>query len=295
LTPRILVTGAGGQLGKAVVRSSVNDIEIVGVSRHDCNIEDPEAVAVAINRYRPTAIVNAAAYTNVDKAESEPDRAFGINRDGVRNLARAAANYRARLVHVSTDYVFDGASRTPYPTTAKTNPLSVYGASKLAGEEAVLASHEDSVVVRSAWIFSSEGSNFVPTVLRKLEAGEDLRFVADQTGTPTAAPDLAQVLVRLALDSDVRGIMHWTNAGSGSRYDEAVALQEIALKQNAINQPVKITAIKTGEFPAAAQRPLYSVLDSTFLWERYGTPDDWRVALERTFTDLLARRSTTAA
>lgn len=248
-----------------------------------------------MNRYHPIAIVNAAAYTNVDKAESERDRAFAINRDGARNLALAAANYGVRLVHVSTDYVFDGTRRTPYPPTAKTNPLSVYGASKLAGEEAVLGSHEDSVVVRSAWIFSSDGSNFVPTVLRKLESGENLRFVADQTGTPTAATDLAQVLIRLALDSDVRGIFHWTNAGSGSRYDEAVALQEIALKQKAIEHPVTITPIRTGEFPADAERPLYSVLDSTFLWERYGTPDDWRVALERTFTDLLARRNTTAA
>ena len=290
MTPRILITGAGGQLGRALLNTSVNGAEVLGLDRRACNIEDPQSIASAFDSYKPDAVVNAAAYANVDQAESESERAFSINRDGVRNLAVAAGNAGARLVHVSTDYVFDGSQRAPYATDAKPNPLSVYGKSKLAGEQAIIDSRADWVVVRSAWIFSSDGTNFVPTVLGKIASGENLRFVSDQTGTPTFAVDLAGVLLRIALDRSLRGVFHWTNDGSGSRYDEAVALQEIALKHRLVDRPVTIAPIKTGEFPAAARRPPYSVLDSSALWKLYGKPSDWRSALERALTALLIRR-----
>ena len=293
MTRRILITGAAGQLGRALVSTRVDGITIAGVDRHACNIEDPSSVAAAFERYQPDAVINAAAFTNVDAAESEPQRAFAINRDGVRNLAAAAARDGVRLVHVSTDYVFDGSERTPYATDAPTNPLSVYGHSKLAGERAVFTSGADGVVVRSAWIFSGEGTNFVPSVFRKIAAGENLRFVADQTGTPTFAVPLAAALLQIALDADVRGILHWTNDGSGSRYDEALAVQEFALKHGLIEHAVQITPIKTGEYPAAATRPSYSVLDCSRAWSQYGKPEHWRLAVERALIDVSRRMPTT--
>ena len=276
---RILVTGGGGQLGGELAKCSVADFEIVALDRNECDIEDAAQVADVVKRYQPVAVINAAAYTAVDKAESEPERAFRGNAEGVENVAEAAVAVGARVVHVSTDYVFDGSAREPYPPSAPTHPLSVYGKSKLEGERAFMASGANGAIVRSAWLYASRGKNFLNTILDRIQAGKDLRVVCDQIGTPTSCADLAAVLLRVALDPEVSGIVHWTNAGRASWYDFAKEIQNVALKLGVISRPVQITSINTSEYPLPARRPPYSVLDASELTNRYGPPRDWRTAL----------------
>ena len=251
---RTMVTGAEGMLGRAL-------LETLG----------------------PDVVINCAAYTNVDGAESDRETAFRVNAVGAGNVARSAAQVGARLVHMSTDYVFDGLADTPYVESAQTGPTSVYGLSKLAGEQEVLSASEDALIVRTAWLYGRGGGNFVETVLRLSDEGGPLRIVDDQTGSPTYAADLALVLRDLAV-TDVRGIVHATNSGTCTWFEFAAEILRVFGRGG-----VDVIPIATEDIERPAPRPRYSVLSLEKLGSLLGwTPRPWNEAL----LDYVARRDT---
>ncbi|HEX6966468.1 MAG TPA: dTDP-4-dehydrorhamnose reductase [Gemmatimonadaceae bacterium] len=278
---RALITGADGQLGRELARCVPPGVEVRAVDVGELDITDAAAVRSACSAFAPTVVINAAAYTAVDRAESEPERAFAVNETGAGNVARAAVEQGARIVHVSTDYVFDGTAYRPYRPTDATNPLGAYGRSKLAGEEAVAsAARERAVIVRTAWLYSAYGANFVRTMLRLLPERDVVRVVADQVGTPTWAANLARFLWTVAARPDVHGIMHWTDAGVASWYDFAVAIGEEALALGLIERAAPVISVRTEDYPTPAKRPSYGVLDKTASWSLLGEPAcHWRSAL----------------
>lgn len=277
---RVLVTGAGGQVGRALLDAAPADMEVIACSHADLDVADANAVREFIVKHRPHSIINAAAYTAVDKAESEPELAQRINTEGPRYLAAAGRESGARLIHISTDFVFDGAASVPYRPDADTNPLNVYGRTKCDGELAVLEELPDrSVIVRTAWVYAATGSNFVRSMLRILGAKRSARVVADQVGTPTAARSLAEALWRIAARPDIRGLHHWTDAGVASWYDFAMAIAEEGARLGLLPSTVAVTPIATEEYPAPARRPSYSVLDKRSLVSLGFTPFHWRERL----------------
>jgi dTDP-4-dehydrorhamnose reductase len=233
-------------------------------------------------------VLNAAAYTAVDRAEEDSERAFAVNVLGAEHVARAAAQLGARVIHVSTDFVFDGLSSRPYRPDDAPHPCSAYGRSKLAGEAAVLsAARERAVVVRTAWLYSAHGGNFVKTILRLLAERDAVRVVADQIGTPTWASTLALVLWQLAARPDLRGVFHWTDAGVASWYDFAVAIREEALAAGVLAAAAPVVPIRTEDYPTPAQRPPFSVLDKTAIWDALGLePRHWRCELRAMLAEL---------
>jgi dTDP-4-dehydrorhamnose reductase len=263
---KVLIAGAAGQVGRALVDSIPTPIEVVKCSHQGLDVSDERVVLSCIRLHAPDVIVNAAAHTAVDRAESEPELARRVNSDGPRYLALAAREVGARLVHISTDFVFDGASSIPYPPEAPTNPLNVYGVTKRAGEQAVLeVLPERSVVLRTSWVYAAEGSNFVRTMLRLMGANAAVRVVADQVGTPTAAQSVAQAIWRIMERPSLTGIHHWSDAGVASWYDFAVAIADIAENLGLLASKITVTPISTEEYPSAARRPRYSVLDTRSL------------------------------
>ena len=273
---KVLITGAHGQLGRCLQATAPADAEIVGHDHDTVDITDAAQVAAVVAAEKPDILFNAAAYTAVDKSESDEARALAVNATAVGYLADAARSNGARLVHVSTDFVFDGRSSTPYTPDAPTAPLGAYGRTKLAGEKAAGA---DSLIVRTAWVYAPTGGNFVRTMLRLMAERPELRVVADQIGTPTYAPGLAAALWTLA-GQGARGIYHYTDSGAASWYDFAVAIQEEALAAGLLNQAVPVTPITTADFPTAAKRPAYSVLDKQTTFAALGKPaPHWRVQL----------------
>jgi len=263
---RVLITGADGQLGRALQATAPAAVSLIAHDVGDLDITSAAATTQAIDRLRPDWVINAAAYTAVDRAEDDVDTAYAVNRDGARNLASACAAVGARLIHVSTDFVFDGAQSSPYTQDAPTNPLSVYGASKLAGDQAIADLTEDWLIIRTAWVYAATGNNFVHTMLRLMRDGKALRVVADQIGSPTWATGLAEAIWR-ALAKGVTGMHHWTDAGVASWYDFAVAIQEEAIALGLFADPVAISPIRTQDYPMPARRPAYSVLDKTATWQ----------------------------
>ena len=226
-------------------------------------------------------IVNAAAYTAVDQAESEQALAISVNVMGPRNIAAASCEIGARLIHISTDFVFDGAASTPYKPNAATNPLSVYGQTKRDGELAVLEETSGSaVVIRTSWLYSKTGSNFVKTMLRLMSERDELGVVADQIGTPTWANSLAEVVWTFVQTPEHSGIYHWTDGGETSWHGFALAIQEAALSLGLLNKAIPIHGIKTQDYPTAARRPPYSVLDCTTTQDVISMqPAQWRANL----------------
>jgi len=276
---KALITGAGGQLGQALQQTAPAGAEIVALGHASLDIGDGDAVAATIGEAAPDLIVNAAAYTAVDRAESDAEAAYRINAQGPGHLAAAAAAHGARLVHVSTDFVFDGAAGMPYRPEQTAAPLGVYGASKRAGEEAVLAAAPGALIVRTAWVYGASGHNFVRTMLRLMRERDEVRVVADQIGTPTYATGLASAL--WALDAArASGIHHWTDSGAASWYDFAVAIQEEALAIGLLDRAVPVIPIATSDYPTPARRPAYSVLDKASAVALVGAPaPHWRVHL----------------
>jgi dTDP-4-dehydrorhamnose reductase len=249
---KALITGAGGQVGRMLLETKPADVEVIACTHADLDIGRVDAVRDCIGRHRPAVIVNAAAYTAVDKAESEPMLVRCINTEGPGHLASAAKEYDARLIHISTDFVFDGMSSTPYQPESATNPLNTYGKTKRDGELAVLAAlRERSVIVRTAWVYAAVGANFVRTMLRVMRASGAVRVVADQVGTPTAARSLAEALWRIARNPEIRGVHHWTDAGVASWYDFAVAIAEEGAQAGLLPPAVTVTPIVTAEYPLA--------------------------------------------
>ncbi|MDB6011846.1 MAG: rmlD [Gammaproteobacteria bacterium] len=277
---KALITGVGGQVGRSLASTAPTSVNLLATSHKELDIADGRAVVEYVRAHSPDVIINAAAYTAVDRAESEPELAKRINSDGARHLAAAARETGARLIHISTDFVFDGATSTPYRPNAATNPLSVYGATKLAGEKAVLeALPENSVVVRTAWVYAAAGSNFVRTMLRVMNANGSVRVVADQVGTPTAAGALAEALWGVVAKSEIKGVHHWTDAGVASWYDFAVAIAEEGAQLGLVSDGVTVTPIATADYPTPARRPSYSVLDKTSLTSFGLVPLHWRKRL----------------
>lgn len=260
---KILITGADGQLGKALIANVPEDYEIIAANRHTLDITDQQAVFNAVAEKQPQAIINAAAYTAVDKAESEPELAVAINTEGPRHLARAAKEHGIKLVHVSTDFVFDGRQSTPYKPEDKTNPLSVYGKTKEAGEKVIQEIPDlDAAIIRTAWVYDGEGPNFLTTMLRLMTEKDSLGVVADQIGTPTYVGGLAGACW-CATTKNVAGMSHWTDAGVASWYDFAIAIQEEALAVGLLEKSIPIFPLTTDQYPTPAVRPAFSVLDSS--------------------------------
>jgi len=277
---RWLVTGAGGQLGSDLVdllqRSGA---EVVGLARAELDITDADAVLAACERFHPDVVINAAAYTAVDAAESDPTTAFAVNAEGAGHVAAATAKLGARLVHVSTDYVFAGDATSPYDEEAPVAPRSVYGRSKAAGERAVLEAHPGAYVVRTAWVYGAVGQNFVKTMARLEREKETVTVVDDQRGSPTWSRDLADALITLARSDAPPGVYHCTNAGETTWFGFARAIfEELGA------DPTRVRPTTTAAFPRPAPRPAYSVLGHR-RWQQAGLPAmrPWRDALRAAF------------
>lgn len=294
---RALIVGAGGQLGRALCATVPVGWTVSPFGREALDITSTTAVARVVDSTAPAVVINAAAYNAVDRAESEPDRAYAANADGPENLARVSAACGARLVHVSTDYVFDGRRSSPYPPEAAVNPLSVYGASKLAGEQRVLEHTGDAVVVRTAWVHSAGPQNFVTAMLRLLRERGEIAVVADQVGAPTWARALARVIWGFACAPTIRGLFHWSDAGVASRYDEAVAVLDDARAAGLLPAEARVRPIRSADYPTAARRPSYSVLDSTATVAALGIEQEhWRVGIRADIAELaLASRAEVTA
>ena len=280
---RILVTGISGQLAPEVVTALTPWGEVVAGGREMMDLSKGEEIREAIASLKPQIIVNCGAYTAVDKAESEPDLAGLVNGVAPTILAEEAAKLDATLLHVSTDYVFDGKKNTPYLETDPTNPIGVYGSSKLAGEEGIIKSDAPYYILRTAWVYGTRGKgNFVKTMLRLGKEREELRVVMDQVGSPSWTRDIAGAIASLLKEEPPIGIYHFTNSGVTSWYDFAVAIFEEAKLLGFPLQIKRVIPITTHQYPTPAKRPAYSVLSHQKL---VGVSQEyaphWRVALRK--------------
>ncbi len=282
---RILIIGVNGQLGSELQPTLTGVGEVMGVGRETVDFTSVETVVQVMENTKPDIVINAVAYTAVDKAESEPELAFEINSKTVGKLAQICRDRNAWLIHISTDYVFDGSQSYPYPETAPTHPLNVYGHSKLAGEEVILANCSNHIILRTAWVYGNGGkSNFVKTMLRLGAEREEIRVVADQIGSPTWTGDLAQAIAQLIprLKPEIAGIYHFTNSGVASWYDFAIAIFEEAQQYQFPLKLKRVIPITTPEYPTPAKRPGYSVLDCSKIRQLLGTySPHWRQGLRQ--------------
>jgi dTDP-4-dehydrorhamnose reductase len=274
---KILVTGANGQLGREFreLAARFPDQEFVFYSKEELDISDNTAVENLFSTLQPSACFNCAAYTAVDKAEQEKDLAFAINANGAANLAASCFKFHARFIHISTDYVFDGSALQPYETDHPVDPLNVYGASKLKGEEEVMRLDPDAVIIRTSWVYSSYGNNFVKTMIRLMQSRRELNVVADQQGCPTYAADLAEAMMQVIEHIKWEpGIFHYSNSGITTWFDFASAINEHC------GFDCTLSAIKTEQYPTPAARPKYSVLNTSKINECYQVqPRSWKTAL----------------
>ncbi len=297
---RILLTGVNGQVGQELQRTLVPLGEVIGVDRKTMDLASSTSIRQVISEVKPDLIVNAAAYTAVDKAETETELANSINAVAPTIMAEEAQRLGATLIHISTDYVFDGRKNTPYTEQDATNPVSVYGQSKLAGEEGIRQTGATHIILRTAWVYGTHGkSNFVKTMLRLFAEREEVRVVADQVGTPTGANDIAQAIHAIACrcpnmtelpqlsqeqasEFTFTGIYHFTNSGVASWYDFAVAILEEAKQLGYPLKVQRIVPITTIEYPTPALRPAYSVLSGKKISAVLGThPSHWRQGLRQ--------------
>jgi len=259
---RALVLGGGGQVGRAIAKALPEQHEVVIKKREDLDIADGHALAGILAQAHIDWIINAAAYTAVDRAEDQRDAAAAVNDTAVAVLARAAARAGSRLLHLSTDFVFDGRSNRAYLPGDATNPLSVYGASKLAGEGHVVHGAGAGIVLRTSWVYASAGKNFVLTMLRLMSERAEVRVVCDQIGAPTWAMSVANAVWGLIDAAAPGGVYHWTDLGIASWYDFAVAIQDEALARGLLARAVPIVPIPSAEYPTPARRPAFSVLNT---------------------------------
>lgn len=278
---RILLTGASGQVGIALQQSMPDSVELLALEHKALDITNRNAVAEAVMRFRPDWVINAAAYTAVDKAESEPEAAFAINRDGSAHIAQAAAEANAYMVQISTDYVFDGEQSRPYLPDDPVNPINVYGESKLAGEDATRETlGEQALILRTSWVYAPHGHNFLTTMLRLMRERDELKVVEDQIGTPTSAHSLASAILT-AIARNVTGTHHWTDAGVTSWYDFACAIGELAEIVGVFDCACRISPIQTTGYPTPAKRPACSLLDKQSMRSAIGGDGvEWKKALQ---------------
>jgi len=286
---KVLITGKGGQLAWELEQLAPEKFEVISVGIDELDITNERLVADFIAEMKPDLVINAAAYTAVDKAEEESKTAYAVNELGIKYLAQACKKIGARILHISTDFIFDGESARPYQTDAKPNPLNVYGASKLAGDIALNEIlPEASVIVRTAWVYSVHGNNFVKSMLRLMQEKPQLGIIYDQVGTPTWAKGLAQWLWLIADKPEVTGTYHWTDAGVASWYDFAVAIQELGLEKGLLNKAVPVLPILATAYPTPAKRPVFSVIDKSSAEEVSGLNTiHWRKQLSSMMDQLI--------
>lgn len=283
---KILLTGANGQLGSELQATCPAHITLIPTDYTTLDITLPEQVKAALDAHQPDAIINAAAYTAVDKAESDADRAYAINHLAAATLAREAQRRGIYLLHVSTDFVFDGQQSTPYLPDANPLPLGVYGASKLAGDQAVQEYCPSAAIVRTAWLYSAYGNNFVKSMLRLMAERESLGVVADQIGTPTWTRTLTDTLWSFIAQKP-QGIFHCSDNGVASWYDFAIAIQEEALALGLLTKAIPVKPLRSEEYPTPARRPAYSVMDKRTTENLLdGSFPHWRVSLRQMLAQL---------
>lgn len=276
-TAKVLITGANGQLGKEFqkISGAFPGLEYFFLSRDEMPIHDAQLVDKMFKQIRPTHCINCAAYTAVDKAESEREKAFMINSEAVGILASACKILNTKLFHISTDYVFDGNSSKPLKEDDATNPINVYGESKLSGELLALKNNGDSIVIRTAWLYSSFGNNFVKTMIRLMKERDSINVVNDQIGSPTYAEDLATTILKIiASKKFVPGIYNYSNEGRISWFEFASSIKEL------IGSSCIVNPIRASQYPTPAKRPHYSLLDKTKIKNTYGIEiADWKSSL----------------
>lgn len=283
---RIAVTGKKGQVVQSLIEAGpLHGVDVIAVGRPELDLTDAEALRDALIAIRPDVIVSAAAYTAVDKAESERELAFAVNAGGAESVALAAAALDIPVIHLSTDYVFSGTKTTAYLETDPTSPVSVYGASKLEGEQRVAAATPNHAILRTCWVYSPFGANFVKTMLRLAETRDELGVVADQQGCPTSALDIADAVIRIGKRmrddpaADLRGIFHLSGRGDASWANFAEAI--FAGLEKRTGKSVLVKRITTADYPTPAARPANSLLDTTKLQHAYEIAlPDWRHSIE---------------
>lgn len=284
---RILLVGAGGQVGIALQQLMPTGVQLLALNRRALDVTDRHAVTDMVRYFRPDWVINAAAYTSVDRAETESDLAFAINRDGAANIARAVVEANTRMIHISTDFVFDGDQARPYLPDDTVNPVNVYGESKLAGE---LASQEilgdGLLILRTAWVYAPHGHNFLTTMLRLLNEKDEVKVIEDQVGTPTSSYSLARTILA-AIANEVTGIHHWTDAGVASWYDFACSIREQVINSSLSDYSSVVTPIPTSGYPMVARRPVCTLLDKESM--RTAINDNgmhWSLELEKVISHL---------
>ena len=286
---KVLVLGGGGQVATAVAAAAPASAHVVVKSRSELDICDEKALVRTLADSGAEWVINAAAYTAVDRAEDDAPQATAVNDTAVGAMAAAALTMGCRLVHLSTDFVFDGESNRAYRPDDRTNPLSVYGASKLGGERHVLIADAAGIVLRTSWVYAAAGRNFVLTMLRLMAEKERLSVVCDQIGAPTWAAGVASAIWDLVAGGAPGGVYHWTDLGVASWYDFAVAIQDEALQRGLLRRAVPITPIASADYRTRARRPAFSVLDSSSTRARVGTPArHWRHNLRTMLDELRA-------
>nr|CAA6828658.1 MAG: dTDP-4-dehydrorhamnose reductase (EC [uncultured Thiotrichaceae bacterium] len=289
----VLITGANGQLGYELQKTAPAHIRVIATDSETLDITRSRQISLALEEHEPDCIINAAAYTAVDKAESDSETAYLINNTAAALIAQAITTRiedgkpAIKMIQVSTDFVFDGQQATPYtPDSPTHSPLGVYGASKLAGEQAVARYLPDALIVRTSWLYSAHGNNFVKSMLRLMQEKEQLGIVYDQVGSPTWAATLADTIWAL-FDQNSRGIYHCSDNGVASWYDFAAAIQEQAVELGMLKQSIPLNPIRSSEYPTPAQRPAYSVMDKSTTEQVTGnTLPHWRTSLHLMLTEL---------
>jgi dTDP-4-dehydrorhamnose reductase len=284
----VLITGANGQLGRELVRQSqALNIEFQACTRQQLDITKTEQIKQILTDTRPSVLVNAAAYTHVDKAEAESDLAFAVNQFGPGYLAHGCAEHNVRLIHISTDYVFDGTKGAPYLETDPTAPLGIYGQSKAAGEAAIRSVLEAHIILRTSWLYGIYRNNFVKTMLKLGTEKNVIRVVADQFGSPTSAADLAEAVLAIAAKISAEATRDWGTyhySGNGTTTWHGLAEKVLQLARPYVPiQTQRVEAISTAEYPTPAKRPPYSVLDCSRLKTHFGIdPKPWQQSLKHT-------------
>lgn len=283
-----LITGADGQLGFELQASAPKGWQVIPCGRGVLDVSSDAQTRRVFQSARPDLVINSAGYTAVDAAESDPEGAAAVNVRGAANVAREARDCGARVIHLSTDFIFDGRQGRPYTPDDEPHPLGAYGRTKLEGEREVARIGEGaSVIMRSAWLYSAYRKNFVLTMLGLMREKALVSVVGDQVGTPTRARGLADAIWATAERPEMRGVFHWTDAGVASWYDFAVAIQEEALAAGLLTRPAAVRPIRTADYPTPAVRPPYSVLDKAGTWAVLGqTPPHWRVSLRGMLQEL---------
>ena len=286
----IVLLGCNGQLGKELQATVPSDYRLFSYPRSAIDVSDKQQLST-ITRHQPALVINASAYTAVDKAESDPALAYAINTQAVQLIGELCADIHARLIHVSTDFVFDGEQSSPYLPDDKTNPQSIYGDSKLKGELSLAAVPGlDYLVIRTSWVHSAKGNNFVKTMLKLFEQRDKLSVVNDQLGSPTWAQNLAHAIWSFSQQPQAKGIYHYADAGVISWYDFAIAIQQEAIAAGWPDTGTQITPIPAADYPTPATRPAYSVLDCQSTEQALAlTRQPWREALRSMLQELKAQ------